>query len=66
MGVTSRSAKGVVTSQATETSVNVPLLLMTVKVVLEGMVVKEGSRGGSAVGCTNVCVCIEEVMQIQK
>ena len=51
VGVTSRSAKGVVTCQATEISVNVPLLLMMVKVVVEGMVVKEESRGGSAVGC---------------
>lgn len=50
MGVMSRSAEGVVTCQVTETSVNVPLLLVTIKVVVEGMVVKEGSRGGSAVG----------------
>ena len=43
VGVMSRSAEGVVTCHITETSVNVPLLLMTVKVVVEGMVMKEGS-----------------------
>ena len=56
VGVTSRSAKGVVTCQMTEMSVNVPLLLMTVRVVVEGMVMKDGSRGGSAV--VYVCVWI--------
>ena len=61
VGVMSRSAKGVVTCQATETSVNVPLLLMTVKVVVEGMVVKEESLGGSAVGC--VCVSGQGVIK---
>ena len=51
VGETSRLAKGVVTCHVTETSVNVPLLLTTVKVVVEGMVVNEGSRGGSATWC---------------
>ena len=59
VGVTSRAAEGVVTSQATETSVNVPLSLMTVKVVVEGRVWSEGLRGGSAV-CVCVCVCVRE------
>ena len=37
VGVTSRDAEGVVTSHETETSVNVPLSLVTVSVVVEGM-----------------------------
>ena len=48
VGVTSRAAEGVVICQLTDTSVNAPLLLMTVSVVVDGMVVKEESRGGSA------------------
>ena len=55
VGVMSRFAEGVVTCHVTETSVNVPLFLITVKVVVEGIVIKEGSRGGSAV-CVSVCM----------
>ena len=46
--MTSSSAEGVVTSQVTMTSVKVPLSLVTVRVVLEGIVWSDGSRGGSA------------------
>ena len=52
----SRAAEGVVTCQVTEMSVNVPLFLMTVSVVVEGRVSTDESRGGSA----GVCMCLCE------
>ena len=50
VGVTSREADGVVICHVTVTSVNVPLSLMTVRVVVEGRLWSSGLRGGSAVG----------------
>lgn len=51
VGVTSRAAESVVTCQETVTSVNVPLPLVTVSVVLEGVLWSEGLLGGSADVC---------------